>query len=71
MKNIKSQEKDKDTKKEKTCKYIFGELLQGHPGTILSMFISVRGTANLTSSGYAKSQRHRNHKKLQSLFIGS
>lgn len=62
-KNIKSQEKDRiKWKKNKTCKYIFGECLQGHPCTILSMFISVRGTANFTSSGYAKSQRHKNHK---------
>lgn len=62
-----TQKKKKVGRKRKmeenrTCKYIFGGCLQGHPGTILSMFMSVKGTANLTSSGYAKIQRHRNHK---------
>lgn len=41
-------------RKFSTCKYIFCGLIQGHPGTILFMFVSTRGTANLTSSGYTK-----------------
>lgn len=62
MKKKKMTERKKTEKKgNKTCKYIFGGCLQGQPGTILSMFMSVRGTANLTSSGYAKIQRQTNH----------
>jgi len=37
-----------------TCKYIFWEYLQGQQDTILFMFMSSRGTANLTSSNYTK-----------------
>jgi hypothetical protein len=76
--NREEKERKRERKEEqnRTCKYIFGGCLQGHPGTILSMFMSVKGTANLTSSGYAKIQRQRNQKysksymkKLQSLLI--
>lgn len=52
---------EREKKERLTCKYIFCGCLQGHPCTILFMFISIRGTANLTSSGYAKIQRHIYH----------
>lgn len=37
-----------------TCKNIFCGCLHGHTGIFLFMSMSIRGTANLTSSGYAK-----------------
>lgn len=45
-------------KRKATCKCIFWICLQGHPCTILLMSMPNRGTANFTSSGYAKIQRH-------------
>ena len=58
---IKLHINEREKKENGTCKYIFCGCLQGHPCTILFMFISIRGTANLTSSGYAKIQRHIDH----------
>uniref|UniRef100_A0A2P2LEP7 Protein BRE n=1 Tax=Rhizophora mucronata TaxID=61149 RepID=A0A2P2LEP7_RHIMU len=37
-----------------TCKYIFCSCLHERASTILLIFMSVRGTANLTSSGFSR-----------------
>jgi hypothetical protein len=51
----KIEEEIEKGKENKTCKYIIGRCLQGHPGTILSMFNCSCLIAILTSSsGYAK-----------------
>lgn len=54
-------EVQRDRKVKATCKNIFCGCFHGHPGIILLILMSTSGTANLTSSDYAKIQRHRSH----------